>query len=440
MIVNFLVQNFRSIKDKIHLSFEATKSDDLEEYYVNNVGADRNIRLLKLGLIYGANASGKTTVLEALDFLRDIVIDPFEKKTEQFKYKPFLFDDRTVNENTFFTIEFIQNNIKYLYEVELNANAIVKEKMYFYNPNKALVYERITDESKQLAKINFGSKIKINKEHKSILEANTLWNNSVLGGYLKTNFESKELQETTDWFESKLKPLIKPRTDLFAYVSKRIENKEINKGNVINLLKKADFNISDIIIKKDTKEVSSELIEFISKTVPISDEVISEMKESGTIEGRDIQFQHTFDDNKPHFLPYKSESSGTQRYYQFSGLIDIMIRNESVFPIDELESSLHPDLFKHFLLTFLVNSKNSQLIASTHHRELLMEKDIFRNDVIWFTEKGSDGSTDLFSLMDFDSSVVRNTSSVYNAYKIGKLGAVPNLNDYYIDIVDEKES
>jgi AAA15 family ATPase/GTPase len=440
MIVNFLIQNFRSIKNMIHLSFEATKSDDLEEYYVNNVGADRNIRLLKLGLIYGANSSGKTTVLEALDFLRDIVIQPFEKKTEQFKYKPFLFDDKTVDENTFFTLEFIQNNIKYLYEVELNINAIIKEKMYFYNPNKALVYERITDESKQIAKINFGSKIKINKEHKSILEANTLWNNSVLGGYLKTNFESKELQETTDWFENKLKPLIKPRTDLFTYVSKRIENKEINKINVINLLKKADFNISDIIIKKDTKEVSSELIEFISKTVPISNEVISEMKETGIIEGRDIRFQHTFGNNKPHSLPYKSESSGTQRYYQFSGLIDIMVRTESIFPIDELESSLHPDLFKHFLLTFLVNSKKSQLIASTHHRELLMEKDIFRNDVIWFTEKESDGSTDLFSLMDFDSSVVRNTTSIYNAYKIGKLGATPNLNDYYINIVDEKES
>ncbi len=439
MIVNFLVQNFRSIKEKIHLSFEATKSDDLEEYYVNNVGSSKNIRLLKLGLIYGANASGKTTVLEALDFLRDLVIAPFEKKTEQFNYKAFLFDKKTVNENTFFNLEFIQNNIKYLYEIELNASAIVNEKMYFYNPNKALVYERVTDESKQLAKISFGSKIKINKEHKAILEANTLWNNSVLGGYLKTNFESKELQETTDWFESKLKPLIKPRTDLFAYVSKRIENEEINKINVINLLQKADFNISDIVIKKDTKEVSSELIEFISKTVPISDELISEMRETGAIEGKDIQFQHTFNDNEAYFLPYKFESAGTQRYYQFSGLIDLMIRTESVFPIDELESSLHPDLFKHFLLTFLVNSQNSQLIASTHHRELLLEKDIFRNDVIWFTEKKSDGSTDLFSLMDFDSSVVRNTSSVYNAYKIGKLGAAPNLNDYYIDIVDEKE-
>ncbi|MCT4638966.1 MAG: AAA family ATPase [Bacteroidales bacterium] len=438
MIVNFAIQNFRSIKDRVHLSFEATKSDDLEEYYVNRVGSEKNIRLLKLGLIYGANASGKTTVLEALDFLRDIVIDPFEKKTEQFKYKTFLFDSNTVNENTLFSIEFVQNGIKYLYDVELNKSAIINEKMYFYNPNKALVFERVTDESKQLAKIQFGSKIKINKEYKSILEANTLWNNSVLGGYLKTNFESKELKETTDWFENKLKPLIKPQTDLFTYVSERLENEEIDKKNVISLLKKADFNISDIIIKKGSKEISSELIEVISKSVSIPDEVISEMKQTKTVSGREIQFQHTFKDNKPYFLPYMSESAGTQRYYQFSGLIDLMIRSESIFTIDELESSLHPDLFKHFLLTFLVNSNNSQLIASTHHRELLMEKDIFRNDVIWFTEKNEDGSSDLFSLVDFDSSVVRNTSSVYNAYKIGKLGAAPNLNDYYIEY--EKKS
>jgi len=93
-------------------------------------------------------------------------------------------------------------------------------------------------------------------------------------------------------------------------------------------------------------------------------------------------------------------------------------------------------LIKHFLLTFLVNSKCSQLIATTHFRELLMEKNIFRTDVIWFTEIKSDGSTDLYSLADFDSSVIRKASSIYNAYKIGKLGAVPNLDDYYLGSQD----
>jgi len=132
-------------------------------------------------------------------------------------------------------------------------------------------------------------------------------------------------------------------------------------------------------------------------------------------------------------LDYSYESAGTKRYYQLAGLLDLLIRNEIIVPIDEIESSLHPDSIKHFLLTFLANSKESQLIATTHFRELLMEKNIFRNDVIWFTEKKVDGSTDLYSLTDFDSSVVRNTSSIYNAYKIGKLGAIPNLDDYYLD-------
>lgn len=439
MIVNFTIQNFRSIKNKITLSFEATSSDDLEKYYINNVslGSDKQIRLLKLGLIYGANASGKTTILEALDFLQDMVLEPFQKKNEPFDFKPFLFDEKSQFENSFFTLEFIQNEVKYLYEIEFNKDSIVTECLYYYSPNKALVYKRETVEKKQLTYIEFGSKIKINKEHKAILEANTLSNNTVLGGYLKTNFESSELQETIDWFTNKLKTIIKPRTDLFAYISGRIENNEIKKSNVIELLKKADFNISDIIIEKNFKELPSDLINFISKTVSIPNDKFSKMKETGTIEGREIHFKHTFNDIDEYTLPYDDESAGTQRYYQFSGLLDLMIRSTSIFPIDELESSLHPDLLKHFILTFLVNSKNSQLIATTHHRELLMEKDIFRNDAIWFTEKLDEGYTDLYALSDFDSSVIRNTSSIYNAYKIGKLGATPNLNDYYIDFDNE---
>lgn len=439
MLVNFTIQNYKSIKDKVTLSFEATASNDLEEYYINNVrlGPNKSIRLLKLGLIYGANASGKTTILEALDFLQDLVLEPFEKKNELFDFKPFLFDNKSKNENSFFSIEFIQNGVKYIYEITLNYESVVTEYLYYFNPNKALVYKRNTDEKKQLTHIEFGSKIKINKEHKAILEANTLSNNTVLGGYLKTNFESYELQETTDWFTNKLKTIIEPRTNLFAYISGRIEKNEIKKSNVIELLKKADFNISDIIIKENVHEVQSDFINFISKTLSIPNDELAKIRETGQIEGKEIHFKHTFNDVNVYTLPYEEESAGTQRYYQFSGLLDLMIRSSSIFPIDELESSLHPDLLKHFILTFLVNSKNSQLIATTHLRELLMEKDIFRNDAIWFTEKQDSGSTDLYSLADFDSTVIRNTSSVYNAYKVGKLGATPNLNDYYIDIDNE---
>ena len=96
MIINFSVQNFGSIKDKQTLSFEADKSKRLEDHYVVNIGG---MRLLKLGLIYGANASGKTTILKALDFLRDLVLEPETKKTDTINFKPFLFDANTPHKN-----------------------------------------------------------------------------------------------------------------------------------------------------------------------------------------------------------------------------------------------------------------------------------------------------------------------------------------------------
>jgi len=408
MIINFSIQNFHCIKDKITLSFEATSSKDLEEYYV--IEPKPGLRLLKLGLIYGANASGKTTVLKALEFLREMVLESSVDKTETFDFQPFLFDKNTVKGNSYLSLEFLANQTKYLLEIEFNRDAIVTEKLHYYKPNKALVYKRFTDEKKQLSVIEFGSKIKTTKVRRMALEANTLWNNTVLGGYLKTNIESKELQDVVEWFDDNLDVLLVPQDDFQVWVSRRLHSNESNKSNIVKFLKKADFNINDVVIEKEKG--------FFSDSYRVS-------------------FLHYIKEDTSHYtLPYEEESQGTQRYYQFSGLLDEMIREEKIQPIDELASSLHPDLLRHFLLTFLVNSKKSQLIATTHYRELLMEKDMFRNDVIWFTEKKEDGGTDLYSLADFDSSVIRNTSSIYNAYKIGKLGAVPNLSDYYIELED----
>ncbi len=428
MIVNFAVQNFGTIKDKVTLSFEATNSKELEGYYV--IEPIKGLRLLKFALIYGPNASGKSTLLKALDFLRNLV-NPLSQKNQTFAFSPFLFDEKTIKENTFFSIEFIQYQVKYLYEVELNEKAIVAEKLSFFQPNKALVYERKTDLDKQLSIIQFGSKLKVNKEHKDVLEANTIWNNTVLGAYAKTNFESKELQAVIDWFNYTLQGVIIPKTDLLPYISEKLENEEINKINLLKVLQKADFNISDISIKKTEIQIDDNLFDFLTKS---SDKEVNRKYES-----KEVIFRQDFgnDSQKQSFqLSYNHQSDGTKRYYQLSGLLLLMIQKGTIFPIDEIESSLHADLLKHFLLTFLVNSKDSQLIATTHHRELLMEKDIFRHDVIWFTEKKTDGGTELYSLSDFNTSVIRDTSSIYNAYKIGKLGAVPNVGDYYLDLAE----
>ena len=420
MIINFTVQNFGSIKDKQTLSFEADKSTHLEDTYIIQSGKHR---ILKLALIYGANASGKTTILKALNFLGSMVMNPLERKTDELDFTPFLFDADTPNQNSFFAIEFLQNEIKYLYEVEFSKKAIVSEALYSYNNSrKANVFKRTTDLEKQLTKIGFGSKINIDAISEKTLTANTLWNNTVLGGFLKTNIECKELQEVVDWFGNYLNPLIYTKTQLDGFVTKRIGNKDISKSDILSILKKADLNISDIVLKEENEK---------TEKFRLDGGGISGFEEIEIVPIK-TELEHTIDGSK-YYLPLELESEGTKRYYGFAGLLALLTKTSTVFPIDELETSLHPDLYMHFLLSFLLNAKNSQLIATTHNRELLNDKDLFRNDAIWFTNKGEDCATELYSLADFDTSVIRDTTNILNAYKSGKLSGTPNLGDTYID-------
>lgn len=426
MILNFSVQNFGSIKEKQTLSFEADKSNHLEDsYIIKSIG---NKRILKLALIYGANASGKTNILIALEFLRDLALEPEEKKTDKLDFNPFLFDEETPNQNSIISIEFIQNEVKYFYEVEFFKKAIVNEKLDFYNPNKAIVFKRQTDLKNQLTKIQIGNKIKRDKTSEKSLSSNTLWNNTVLGGFLKTNIDIKEIKEVIDWFVNYLNPLVLSKTSLEGFVTSRIEKDEISKIDVINILKRADFNISDISFDKKAK--MPEKIEKVFKALDLPEQEIEEMKNNPP---KEIKFEHQIEDKK-YNLSLEKESEGTRRYYGFAGLLALMIKDSIALPIDELEASLHPDLYIHFILSFLINSEKSQVIATTHNREILNNKDIFRNDSIWFTDKSENCSTELYSLIDFDTSVIRDTSNILNAYKSGKLKGNPNLGDYYIDL------
>jgi AAA15 family ATPase/GTPase len=430
MIINFSVQNFGSIKEKQNLSFEADKSTHLEDAYVVNCGGER---ILKLALIYGANASGKTTILKALDFLRNLVLEPERKKTFELEFNPFLFDLNTPKQNSIISIEFFHNDIKYFYEIEFFKKAIVSEVLYFHNPKKANVFKRKTNLINQFTEIAFGSKISTDKVFEKTLQANTLWNNTVLGGYLKTNIDLKELQEVVDWFKNCLNPLIHTRTELEGLVTSRIDNNEISKWDVLTLLKKADFNISDIIVKEEERDIPEDFIEFLKKQLKPESHEIRQLEEKGKLTTINIEFEHTVNNNK-YALPLELESHGTRRYYGFAGLLALLIKKSAVFSIDELEASLHPDLYSHFILSFLLNSKSSQIIATTHNREILDNKDIFRNDAIWFTDKQVSCSTELYSLADFDSSVVRNTTNILNAYKSGKLSGAPNLGDTFLDL------
>ena len=201
-------------------------------------------------------------------------------------------------------------------------------------------------------------------------------------------------------------------------------------------MQRADFNIADISLKKEQEDVPERVVDFILSASPnLSDSAVKYLKSAKTISTIDVRFLHLDTNNNANDkIPYDMESLGTQRYYGLAGLLYLLIKKSNCYMIDELESSLHPDLFQHFLLSFCVNANQSQIIATTHNREILNNKRIFRNDMICIVDKDDNCGTILYKLSDFDTSVIRDTSNILNAYNSGRLGGIPNIGDYYINI------
>jgi len=432
MIIDFSVTNFGPIKSEQTLSFEATADTTLEDYYIHE--PIPGLRLLKFAMLYGPNASGKSTVLEAIEFLRDLVLDPLEKKSDTLSFQPFLFDENTPDESSMLKISFVKNAIKYQYIVEFNKSFILKEQMFYYPKGRqAEFFTRNTDTDNSLSSISFGSTVKVAKNNLIVLTGNTISNNTLLGAYLKSNVDIPELHTIFEWFAENLMALINPNQNLFSWTSNKIDEDNDFRKKVLEIINKADVQINDIEIDEKVEVLQESDITELAEIVDIDN--LEQLKKDKKIVLKNILFHHNVinnDKSETYKLPKQFESLGTKRFYELSGVLVTLIEGDKVSYIDEIESSLHSDLMKHFILMHLVNSTSSQLLITTHNLSLLDEKDILRNDAIWFTQKLKDGSTDLYSLVDFDSSTFRKGASIINSYKIGKLGAIPDFGNIFL--------
>lgn len=141
MLIEFKIKNFASIKSVQTLSMIASADDTLEDYYIMQHG---NLKLLKLAVLYGPNASGKTTILKALDFLRQLVLNPKNQKSDTLNFLPFQFDETSKKEPSWMQISFLQNQIKYDYEVLFTQKCVLEEKLHYY-PKVAVEIKQNTD-------------------------------------------------------------------------------------------------------------------------------------------------------------------------------------------------------------------------------------------------------------------------------------------------------
>lgn len=415
MLVQFTVENFLSIRDKVYLSLEPSKDSEHPE----NLITKGDYKAVNSVAIYGANASGKSSLFKAITVALIMIRNSNNVRvTDKLPMTPFKFDFESRNKPTSFEFTFIaKDGRKYIYGFSATTEKVVEEYLYCYNTSKPTLLFDLNENEKP--KFNRAYKVKLeaayqmNTANKLFLATATTWNVECT----KSPFEW--LAESIDTF-----------TDVMELGGVAFEKYRIDENRKYieftkNLLKQADINISSIEV--DAKEVVG------GPALPF--QIVVQGKIIPPNEGKhydvEITTGHTVvDENgeKTEFsLTLQEESIGTQLLFFYGPLLKDAFEKGKTIVLDEIDKSMHPSLVKFIMNLFRdpdVNKNGAQLIVTTHETGIL-SLEMFRRDQIYFTEKDSkSGVTDLYSLDEFS---VRKTENIEKGYLMGRYGAIPFL-------------
>jgi len=424
MLLQFSVNNFRSIKDTVVFSM-------LSAY--KNGGASFDIRkyeLLTSAALYGANASGKSNILRAMAFMGMAVQNKTKviQSTDTLAHDPFRLNTSTQNASSAFEAVFFINETKFRYGFDMDDRVVYSEWLYaddkgreaklFYRDEGKEEYVNPIFEEGYMFFDKKSSKINIPKNQLFI------W---------KCDQNSGEVSKSIlKWF-SRFNLLDGLNHDGYTdYTMLKMKDLDFKK-EIVALVKTADIGIENIILSEEKLPI--DLMDILKK-LPLPEELKDKIMQDGGPMQININTQHTkFDENNnvigsESFELDNEESLGTRKFFRISAPILNVIREGGVLMIDEFDASLHPMLTGHLIRLFHdknINTKNAQLIFATHDTNLLKPQ-IFRRDQIWLTEKDKYGSTDIYSLAQFKN--VRATEDFEKQYIQGKYGAIPYLGKF----------
>lgn len=416
MIVDFTVENFRSIRKEQLLSLYVDKKPN---HHAGNISyVEDDIGLLKTVAIYGANASGKTNLLLALNALKGLVVESGDwKDGDKINlYDPYLLSSETIDKPTKFEIEFYVDKDRYRYHIEYNSSKILFEKLDQYRTSKpSNIFTRT--ESDEWRDVKFGDSYKGGKRQFAFFPNNT---------YLSKAGNSPEspdfIRSIYNFFRREISILGTDRIiDVIDW------DKKPGLINVLNtFLSKADFGISGFSFEQ------GELPEGFSFPPDIPEAVKAKVAAQLT---KKTLFKHKSDFESPVIFESSQESRGTNRLFKLMPFFTmVLINGESVF-IDEIESSLHPHIAELVIKLFndpLVNTRNAQLIFTTHNTSL-MSQSLLRKDQVYLCAKSPNDGSEFVSLDEFDI-CLKDSSPFAKWYNEGRLGGIPEIN--YRDISD----
>ena len=410
MLIRFSFKNFKSFKDENVLDMEATS---LKEHEYNVVKTDQ-VNLLKVAAIYGANASGKTNVLQAFDYMKKRILVSDDSKKNSPIDEDNVYSYMINNEPISLEVEILAKNNKiYKYGFDVLKDSIVSEWLYIKKINR---FYSIFEREKNNVTMKSNNKISglVNIDERTLF----------LNIYSKIDKDNEDFNNVYDWFvNANYLDLGNPRFEDFinTRISLKILSDEKYKKELLRFIKTFDSGIEGI------------------KTTPNS---LEEVQNNNRVVK--VELIHRGENNELKALPLELESNGTRKMFHLFDFFMDALRNGMVLFIDELDAKLHP-LLTRYIINLFHNSEtnigNGQLIYSTHDT-VNLNKETFRRDEIWFTEKNRDGVSEMYALSDYildddegnnkSGKKVRNDATYNKDYLTGRYGAIPVLEEFEI--------
>lgn len=446
MLIRFSVENFLSFNARTEFSMLPGKGRTHEHHLIKPKHRS-DLSLLKAGIIYGANASGKSNFVRAIDFTRRFVLRGTSVENKKISFKSFRLDKDAQSKASRIEVELRYKEKNYAYGFVFDNDRIHEEWLYEVNKSvERLIFKR--NEVGKKSEFDFkGIKFKnaVEEQFLNFTALGTRKNQLFLTECRVRNIKDNvtnidDVFNVIDWFQNSLK-VIFPTSKFAGLEFELRDNQDISKMfheflDYFNTgvkgieLVDTDFNkVADIPeeLKKDIiadlSEVSEATNAFITSPEKNITYAISKDKSGNIRVFRMMTIHAVHNSNKPALFELADESDGTQRIMDFIPIMMDLMESDNVFVIDEIDRSLHPNLTCDFIDLFLNKSEkiNSQLIVTTHESSLLNQK-ILRKDEIWFVVKDKLNASSFYSLEEFK---IRFDKEIRKDYLLGRYKAVP---------------
>lgn len=447
MLIDFTIKNFMSYRDEVTLSMVAGKTvKECENGNgSSNVILDENgSKFLRTAAIYGANGSGKSTVIAAMDIFKSMVLQSFvnEGLVKQLSGLYYRFDTDSASEPVSMQIVFVCNKDRFRYGFEVKEGKVLTEWLFVLNENAVKESYAFKREGQEI-KIN-------NKIVKGARGVDTKTRSNALYISTAAQFNVGVAMTVKEWFRKRFNILSGLDDNTLLFTANAFMHNPLIREQILRMIGCVDSCIKDVNVKDNIKEVQAqgtpmEVLTRLGISLP------ADVKQKIERHELDIQATHELYSNGSvvgnESLNFKFESLGTTKLFALLGPFFDTIQNGGVLVVDEFGASLHTQLSVELLKLFYsaMNTTGAQLILTTHDTNLL-RKDLLRRDQIWFAEKSSEGVSDLYSLVEYkinQANSVRNDASFSKDYLLGRYGAIPyfgNIDKFISDYGKREEA